>query len=109
MIHGPDEGLGEGAVREGGARQVQRTLSILSGCGHLASASVAFARALHRGHEPVFAHQHTRRAEGAVRCPGRRYEDAGVTEGFLDPSFQLPACSITDVMRQMEALAPNGA
>jgi len=26
---------------------------------------------------------------------------------FLDPTFQLPACSITDLLRQMEALAPR--
>jgi hypothetical protein len=28
---------------------------------------------------------------------------------FLDPSFQFPDCSITDVLHQMEALAPRGA
>ena len=44
-----------------------------------------------------------------IRDDVRRYEDAGVTEVFLDPSFQFPGCSITDVMRQMEAFAPNGA
>jgi len=38
----------------------------------------------------------------------RRYEDAGVSEVFLDPSFQFPDCSIIDVMHQMEALAPKG-
>ena len=42
-----------------------------------------------------------------IRDDVRRYEDAGVTEVFLDPTFQFPACSITDLMRQMEALAPR--
>ena len=42
-----------------------------------------------------------------IRDDVRRYEDAGVTEVFLDPTFQLPACSITDLLRQMEALAPR--
>ena len=44
-----------------------------------------------------------------IRDDVRRYEDAGVTEVFLDPSFQFPDCSITDVMHQMEALAPRRA
>src|SRR5436309_1203175 len=44
-----------------------------------------------------------------IRDDVRRYEDAGVSEVFLDPSFQFPECSITDVLRQMEALAPKGA
>jgi len=44
-----------------------------------------------------------------IRDDVRRYEDAGVSEVFLDPSFQLPECSFTDVLRQMEALAPSGA
>jgi probable F420-dependent oxidoreductase len=44
-----------------------------------------------------------------IRDDVRRYEDAGVSEVFLDPSFQFPECSITDVLRQMEALAPHGA
>jgi hypothetical protein len=39
----------------------------------------------------------------------RRYEDAGATEVFLDPTFQFPHCSMADVLRQMEALAPTGA
>jgi probable F420-dependent oxidoreductase len=43
-----------------------------------------------------------------IRDDVRRYEDAGVSEVFLDPSFQFPECSITEVMRQMEALAPKG-
>ena len=44
-----------------------------------------------------------------IRDDVRRYEDAGVSEVFLDPSFQFPDCSITDVMHQMEALAPRRA
>jgi probable F420-dependent oxidoreductase len=44
-----------------------------------------------------------------IRDDVRRYEDAGVTEVFLDPTFELPACSLTDVLRQMEALAPSRA
>jgi probable F420-dependent oxidoreductase len=44
-----------------------------------------------------------------IRDDVRRYEDAGVSEVFLDPSFQFPECSLTDVLRQMEALAPSGA
>jgi alkanesulfonate monooxygenase SsuD/methylene tetrahydromethanopterin reductase-like flavin-dependent oxidoreductase (luciferase family) len=44
-----------------------------------------------------------------IRDDVRRYEDAGATEVFLDPTFQFPDCSITDVLRQMEALAPTGA
>src|SRR5438128_1840892 len=44
-----------------------------------------------------------------IRDDVRRYEDAGVSEVFLDPSFQFPECSITDVLHQMEALAPEGA
>ena len=43
-----------------------------------------------------------------IRDDVRRYEDAGVSDVFLDPSFQFPDCSITDVMHQMEALAPKG-
>jgi probable F420-dependent oxidoreductase len=41
-----------------------------------------------------------------IRDDVRRYEDAGATEVFLDPTFQLPTCSLTDVFHQMEALAP---
>jgi len=41
-----------------------------------------------------------------IRDDVRRYEDAGVSELFLDPSFQFPECSISDVLHQMEALAP---
>jgi probable F420-dependent oxidoreductase len=44
-----------------------------------------------------------------IRDDVRRYEDAGVSEVFLDPSFQFPDCTLTDVLRQMEAFAPNGA
>jgi probable F420-dependent oxidoreductase len=44
-----------------------------------------------------------------IRDDVRRYRDAGVTEVFLDPTFQFPECSITDVLHQMEALAPGGA
>jgi probable F420-dependent oxidoreductase len=44
-----------------------------------------------------------------IRDDVRRYEDAGATEVFLDPTFQFPHCSMTDVLRQMEALAPTGA
>ncbi|HEX3176505.1 MAG TPA: LLM class F420-dependent oxidoreductase [Methylomirabilota bacterium] len=44
-----------------------------------------------------------------IRDDVKRYEDAGATEVFLDPTFQLSQCSVTDVFRQMEALAPRGA
>jgi len=44
-----------------------------------------------------------------IRDDMRRYEDSGVTELFLDPTFQHPARTVTDLFRQMEALAPPRA
>jgi probable F420-dependent oxidoreductase len=44
-----------------------------------------------------------------IRDDVRRYEDTGVTELFLDPTFQYPVHSVPDLLRQMEALAPPRA
>jgi probable F420-dependent oxidoreductase len=41
-----------------------------------------------------------------IRDDLRRYEDAGVTEVFLDPNFQPEPPTLDGVRRQMEALAP---